>query len=286
MIYIELMGGLGNQLFQIFCTIHYALANKHDYYFYYKNQSKNRPTYWDTLFRNLADHVIRTGPGSLIESNCIIDFQVYKEKQFHYEPLPKILNNAGLLLFGYFQSFRYWQESFSTLLSTLQWDTQIDQVKKKLTAKSLDYDFAYTAAMHFRFGDYKTLQQYHPILKAAYYKKALAYLRNTGITHVLYFYEAADVATVEQYIYLLQTDYPELIFVPICHDLTDAEQLIVMSLCAHQIIANSTFSWWGAYLNRSADKVVTYPDSWFGPFNSDKKTQDLFPDSWVCVPFS
>ena len=284
------MGGLGNQLFQIFCTIHYALANKHNYFFYYKNQSKNRPTYWTTLFTPLAPHVIRTGPGSLIESNCIIDFQIYKEKQFHYEPLPAVLNNAGLLLFGYFQSYRYWQPSFSKILHLLEWDKQVEHMKKKMTTNNLSYDFANTVSIHFRFGDYKALQQYHPILKYSYYKNALSYMIKTdpSIKHALYFYESADQSAVEQYISLLQRDYPNIDFIPICHDFTDYEQLIIMSLCKHAVIANSTFSWWGAYLSsesKTADKIVTYPKYWFGPMNTDKKTQDLFPDSWVCVPF-
>ena len=53
-----------------------------------------------------------------------------------------------------------------------------------------------------------------------------------------------------------------------------------MSLVQHNIIANSTFSWWGAYLNKNKDKIVTYPSIWFGPENKDKITIDLFPSNW------
>lgn len=287
------MGGLGNQLFQIFCTIHYALVNNHDYFFYYKNQYKNRPTYWTTLFAPLSSHVIQSGPRSLIESQCIIDFQVYKENNFHYSALPIVLNNAGLLLFGYFQSYRYWKESFSKILQLLEWDKQVESIKKKLQKDDIHYDFENTVSIHFRFGDYKALQQYHPILKYSYYKNALAYSIKTDptIKNALYFYESVDQSAVEQYIQLLQRDYPNIVFVPICHDFTDYEQLIIMSLCKHAIIANSTFSWWGAYLSNSSassvapEKIVTYPQFWFGPMNHDKKTQDLFPESWVCVSF-
>jgi hypothetical protein len=59
--------------------------------------------------------------------------------------------------------------------------------------------------------------------------------------------------------------------------------LCLMSMCSHFIIANSTFSWWGAWLSRVKDKVVVYPSKWFGPNNADKLTKDLFPEEWRMI---
>ena len=57
----------------------------------------------------------------------------------------------------------------------------------------------------------------------------------------------------------------------------------LMSLCNHNIIANSTFSWWGAYFNHHEDKIVCYPDIWFGPAQGNKYMGDLFPEKWYKV---
>ena len=63
-------------------------------------------------------------------------------------------------------------------------------------------------------------------------------------------------------------------------ELEDWEQLILMSLCRYNIIANSTFSWWGAYLNTNRKKKVVYPLTWFGP-RIKHGLQDLFPLDWI-----
>ena len=64
----------------------------------------------------------------------------------------------------------------------------------------------------------------------------------------------------------------------------DYVDLFLMSRCRHHIIANSTFSWWGAWLNPRDDKVVVAPERWFGPAKSHYSTRDLLPQSWVRLP--
>ena len=75
-------------------------------------------------------------------------------------------------------------------------------------------------------------------------------------------------------------------FQKVGNDIEDWKQLLMMSMCSHHIIANSTFSWWGAYLNKSTDKIVCYPTHWFGPKLKDiNNTKDLFPTDWIKIIF-
>ena len=72
-------------------------------------------------------------------------------------------------------------------------------------------------------------------------------------------------------------------FYEIYGDMKDWKELFYMSSCEHMIVANSTFSWFGAYLNNNPSKIIIRPDEWFGVNNQDKSLEDLFPTDWIKV---
>ena len=151
-----------------------------------------------------------------------------------------------------------------------------------------------TVAMHFRIGDYKAISDKHPILTLEYYRRALNHVIQHAVTkdahhgkiNVLIFNQECDNAVVLDHMQQLSTSAE---FAHRCRfhkvpDMVDEwKQLLLMSVCDNNIIANSTFSWWGAYLNQNPDKVVCYPSTWFGPALKKHDTRDLFPDGWVQV---
>jgi hypothetical protein len=164
-------------------------------------------------------------------------------------------------------------------------------VRNKVKA-DIDFDNENIISMHFRIGDYKNYPDIYPILSDAYYTEALTAVFNKQPTNtkqqngkVLYFCENADLSEVEKTIHILKTKFPLLVFQRANPTLSDWEQLLLMSLCEHNIIANSSFSWWGAYLNSNIGKTVCYPETWFGT-KAGHDTNDLFPEDWTPISLS
>ena len=102
----------------------------------------------------------------------------------------------------------------------------------------------------------------------------------------MYFCEDESVEEVERMMETIKHHFPESSFglgTKINDNLLeDWEQMLLMSMCNYNIIANSTFSWWGAYLNTNVDKIVCYPEQWFSP-KANINVSDLFPEDWVPV---
>ena len=262
MITIEIMGGLGNQLFQIFTLISYSLIHKIPFYFEIKESTRiDRPFYWDNLLQSLNPYL-----------KLSLNLPIYKEPHFHYKEIPYI--NKPFKLFGYFQSYKYFKENEESIFSLLK----IRETQKL-------FNISNSVSLHFRIGDYQHLQEHHPLLPTEYYSKALYMLiqdTKKDDWTILYFFEEKDRIIVNKHVKLLKQIYKNLKFQPIHNSISDWEQMIQMSLCKHNIIANSTFSWWGAYLNQTNNNVY-YPSIWFGPAQGIKCMNDLFPPHWKII---
>lgn len=277
MITCNLMGGLGNQLFQIYTVISSAIRTKNRFAFL-KTDSLGigtttvRPTYWLSFLSRLQPFLVIGFP----------KLTVIQEQSFHYNRIDlsnKELATHDICLNGYFQSYKYFYEYTDVINKMLN----INQYKNNIIQNTtiLHNNSNTVVSMHFRIGDFKMLQHVHPIINYEYYKKSLFVINQitSNPIEVLYFCEDQDIIDVVEIINLLQTDFKCINFTRAPNNLHDWEQLLLMSCCNHNIIANSTFSWWGAYFNTTADKIVCYPSTWF---HTDIKhnTNDLFPANW------
>jgi len=205
-------------------------------------------------------------------------------------PLPKIrerefkfneinideLHGKNICLSGYFQSYKYFHEYFNTIYKLIGFEFFKENVIKKCNLDIENY-----VSLHFRLGDYKNIPWVHPIATHEYYKSSLLYIQNNSklIKKVLYFCEDDDLSNVEQTINSLKIDFPNIFFTRADPKLRDWEQMMLMSCCSDNVIANSSFSWWGAYLNTNPNKIVCYPSVWFGR-SVGHDTSDLCPSNW------
>jgi hypothetical protein len=286
MITCQLMGGLGNQLFQIFATIACAIENHHTFRFLNVEtlgggSTTPRPTYWTTLLSNLRIFLMDELPVSL----CVL-----KEQRFAYTPitLPSAPALPDILLSGYFQSDKYFNDHFHTIFRMLSLSKKREKLLDKM-GKTLA-DFQHTIGMHFRIGDYKKIPECHPLAPVEYYAAALDCLvkniknnlKAEGVVFTVYYFcEEVDLEEVQGHIAHLSAQTPDVTFIR--GSGSDWEQLLWLSCCNHTIIANSTFSWWAAYLNPWTDKRVYYPAQWFGSAMQHHDTRDLFPAGWVKI---
>tara|TARA_B110000977_G_scaffold195003_1_gene272666 strand:- start:406 stop:1212 length:807 start_codon:yes stop_codon:yes gene_type:complete len=257
------IGGLGNQLFILCAAIAYSIDNNRKLIITNYKETKGidaisiRYSYINNLFYKLKPNI------GLVKGNVYTII----ENGFHYNKLPK-LNHQVVHLQGYFQSYKYFEHHMETIYNLFEF-------KKYQTNNN-------SISLHFRIGDYKINTDFHPILNIDYYINSLQYIYNVNNKDYLVEYacENNDIDLVNKNIIKLMKHFPNFKFKRIDPDLPDWKLMIYLSSCQHNIIANSTFSWWGAYINQNKYKIVTYPSAWFG-FNVN--TSDLFPTDWIKI---
>jgi hypothetical protein len=184
----------------------------------------------------------------------ITNYQTYNELNFTYTP---ILYKPNLNLFGYFQSEKYFVDHW-------------DDIRKLLTPTITFGTNNNCTSIHVRRGDYLNLTKKYSQLNMDYYKMAM---EKTNTSKYMVFSD--DIAWCKNN---FQGD--QFIF---SEGKSDVEDLALMLGCEHNIIANSSFSWWGAYLNKNPTKIVVAPSKWFGPVLSYNDTRDLLPSSWIKI---
>ena len=255
--YMNVGGGLGNQLFQIATGL--AYCREHGMTLRLCASPRNdRPYYWDTLLSSLRPLVIPT----------TVPTPAYKEPAFSYRPLPPP-KDGDIGFNGYFQSSRYFPSLRAHLQSLLAVPTD---ARSAILAKYGNLFTESHVIVHARRGDYMNIPHIHALQGADYYEAAKKEIEKTVASPKWIL--ISDMAAVWDEITCFGAD-------AIRFDESELLTFYLMTCCRHFIIANSTFSWWGAYLSGS-DHVVA-PRRWFGPAGY-QDTQDVYESKWIVLP--
>jgi hypothetical protein len=185
----------------------------------------------------------------------------YQEQTFIFEPeLFNISDNTSIE--GYFQSFKYFEDYKKYILNDF---TFKDEILNKYQGQISQY--INPVAIHIRRGDYVN----HPgfwNITPEYIQEAFHYFSDNKYTFLIF---SDDIEWCKQI-------FPEgVIFI---EGNNQFEDLCLMSLCDHNIISNSSYSWWGAYLNQNKNKKIIAPKNWFTPA---KPLNDLYPKNWTII---
>jgi hypothetical protein len=186
----------------------------------------------------------------------------HEYNQLEYSPA---WANRHILLDGYWQSERYFDHFREEVLKAFGY------IRSALPR---------VCSVHVRRGDYLKYPDKHPVVTMDYLVQAMEMI--TQQREIESFMVFSDDLTwcIDQFAKLpYKFDYST--------DHSEQEDMQLMSYCGHNIISNSTFSWWGAWLGGYSDKVVISPskDNWFGPGNKHLDTSDLIPDSWIQIKY-
>ena len=178
MITVQINGGLGNQLFQVFATLATAIRNDDTCYFLHtpRDATGKRATYWKSILYNLIPMTVIPTQGNI---NRFMQLPVHRELGFRYEPLPRTtaMNSTPVKLMGYFQSDKYFADVRDQIYAKIQLREQQDGIKSMFQDSSWFSCGATTVALHFRIGDYAHIPEAHPVLPLDYYRRALQHIR-------------------------------------------------------------------------------------------------------------
>jgi len=254
----RLMGGLGNMMFQIATSYSVALRDDKEMICDTRNMMiphKPYSFYTNSVFRNVKF------------SNTLTNSNHLGEGEFNYTPIPKLDGNIKLV--GHFQSEKYFINHRNKILELFEID---DVTKNYLFEKYREIINKDTCSIHVRRGDYLGLKNHHPIQPIEYYLQAIKLIGEDK--HYVIFSD--NIKWCEDNFKFLNNK-------TFISDNKDYEDLYLMSMCKNNIIANSTFSWWGAWLNKNKDKKVIAPKQWFGVSNSHLDTSDLYCEKWITI---
>lgn len=266
-------GRMGNQMFQFAATVGIARKASQDFAFPKENtEVPSVEDFKDGVRREVYFDLPKYFPNverTLAPLEQIQTYHIAQEPYFHFCPdLFTVPDQTNLM--GYFQTEKYFEHCSDLILGYFQFDKNIKtQAKNNFPSFPTKVEYV---SIHLRRGDYAGLQQFHPVMDADYYFDAMTQFMDGDYCFLIF---SDDI----QYAKELFGEQENIVYV---EGNDQAVDMCMMTMCDHNVIANSSFSWWGAWLNDSINKKVVAPKRWFGPaYKGVHDTKDLYPQSWI-----
>lgn len=202
--------------------------------------------------------------------NSFNNYDYIKENHFHYDPtILELVKNSkkNICLSGFFQSYQYFEKYKNDILNLYSLSND-QETKIKTIFDNNTKNFNNITSIHVRRGDYLNHKDYHDTLPLSYYQKSIKKIESS-----FYYIFSDDVKWCNKNLIPI-LDKPYIISTE-----SAFVDMFLMSFCNNNIIANSSFSWWGAYLNKHENKKIVCPSKWFG-FKGPQK-HDLFSSEWI-----
>ena len=263
---VNIMGGLGNQLFQVACAYAYARKTNGRLQIIRKMDNGNRPVYWDTLLYRIQPYLVESIPYGLSSWTEHLP-TMYRE----IDPLPP----NGLYLNGYLQSSKYYDTDeikeeikclFRPHAALLQEVTEryqwIMEQKERVVV------------VHARRTDYITHREVHGPLEGGYYKEAVRRMQTRVATPIFLLCGDDPLFWKE-----IQDDIPDVLAGEhfILENETDIRTFALVQQFQNVIMSNSTFIWWCVWLSHATNVIV--PSKWFGPAGP-LQYEDIYEKGW------
>jgi hypothetical protein len=274
------MGRLGNQIFQFASTLGIAHRKGLDAKFPMENCYNSAPTGpidfstgENTATKCDLLDCFNISTSYFAPRNEIKILKIYHESEFCYNYSTESIEDFTDL-YGYFQTEKYFSHCRDYILSQLVFRSEYSGIANSFIKNIRDQTNAgKLCSIHVRRGDYVMYPNHHPCCSLDYYKLAIHRMKTEfNVSKFVVFSDDTDWC---------KTEFTGDEF--IISDLKNPySELCSMSLCDNQIIANSSFSWWGAWLNQNKEKIVISPSRWFGS-SIEKDTSDIYCDKWKII---
>ncbi|MFY9487690.1 MAG: alpha-1,2-fucosyltransferase [Solirubrobacterales bacterium] len=281
MITARLTGGMGNQMFQYAAARSLAERSgvplRLDLTFFRGHKSRdfalrlfalNTKTVSSGFVPTITQHYPRIDDAI---TSMRFRGKVVREKHFHFDDQLKTTREQAYLI-GFWQSEQY----FSDVAGVLRGEFKPQRLSEPAAAFARRIAERPSVSVHARRGDYVNdpiAAKRHGVCSVDYYERALGHVLER-VPDATPFVFSDDPAWSAENLPL-----PENAVIVSAESGAAHEEIHLMSLCSHNIIANSSFSWWGAWLGKGSGRIVVAPSAWFA--GSENDTRDLIPDSWV-----